>query len=157
LKTPTARAGITLVAATLAAVALGACGGGGAATETAASGAGQTLDITAVDYKFDGAPKELQKGPITVNFANEGKEAHMLILTKLNEGFTLKDAMKAKGQKGTVTDLITIPPTQPGSDAPAPAKAEIKDPGHYVLLCPLQTKEGKYHYDLGQLYEYDVE
>jgi ABC-type glycerol-3-phosphate transport system substrate-binding protein len=145
------------VAAVAGALALAACGGAGADTATEAAAEGQQLDITAVDYKFEGAPETLEKGPIEVSFANEGKEAHMLVLAMINKGHTLEEAKKAMGEKGTATDILTIPPVEPGQEAPEAAKAEITDSGEYVLLCPLETKDGKFHYDLGQQYEYEVQ
>ena len=146
-------------AAMIVAAGLAACGGGsgGADTATTAATGGQTIDVTATDYEFEGVPETLEKGPVTVNFSNEGKEPHMMVFGKLNEGSTMEDAIKAEGQDGTATEIGVIPPVEPGADAPASITADITEPGDYFMLCPLETKDGKFHYDLGQLYEFDVE
>jgi hypothetical protein len=146
-------------AAMIVAAGLAACGGGtgGSDTATTEAAGGQTLDITAVDYEFEGVPDTLEQGPITVNFANEGKEPHMMVLGKLTEGSTMEDAIKAQGQDGTAEEVGVITPVEPGADAAAPLKGEISGPGHYFMLCPLKTDDGKDHFELGQLYEFDVE
>jgi len=140
-----------------ASIGLVACGGGAAPTDTTAEGEGQVIDIVATDYEFEGAPEELTTGPVEVSFANEGEEPHMLIFAKLNEGSTLEDAIKAEGEDGTTTDIGTIPPVEPGQEAPATISADITEPGEYFMLCPLETKDGEPHFELGQLKEYEVQ
>ncbi len=134
-----------------------ACGGDSETTATDAAAGGQQIDITAVDYEFEGVPDTLEQGPVSVSFKNEGDEQHMLIFGKLNEGFTIEDAIKAEGEKGTVEDLGTIPPVEPGQESKATITTEITEPGDYFMLCPLETKDGENHFDLGQQYEFSVE
>ena len=141
-----------------ASIGLVACGGSAAPTDTtAAEGEAQVIDIVATDYEFEGAPEELTTGPVELSFSNEGEEPHMLIFAKLNEGSTLEDAIKAKGEDGTTTDIGTIPPVEPGQEAPATISADITEAGEYFMLCPLETKDGEFHFDLGQLKEYEVQ
>lgn len=142
----------------LASIGLVACGGSAAPTDTtAAEGEAQVIDIVATDYDFEGAPEELTLGPVEINFANEGEEPHMMIFAMLNEGSTLEDAIKAEGEDGTTTDIATIPPVEPGEEAPATVSADITEPGEYFMLCPLETKDGEFHFDLGQRKEYTVD
>lgn len=142
----------------LASIGLVACGGSAAPTDTtAAEGDGQVIDIVATDYDFEGAPEELTLGPIEINFSNEGEEPHMMVFAMLNEGSTLEDMIKAEGEDGTTTDIATIPPVEPGEEAPATVSADITEPGEYFMLCPLETKDGEPHFELGQLKEYEVQ
>ena len=45
-------------------------------TAGGASASGQTIDVEAVDYEFQGAPSEVQAGVIDLTFTNEGEVAH---------------------------------------------------------------------------------
>jgi ABC-type glycerol-3-phosphate transport system substrate-binding protein len=155
LKTRNVLAGLAAMAIAAGLTACGASGGTDTATEAAAGG--QVIDVTAVDYKFEGLPDTLEKGPVTVNFSNEGKEAHMMVFGKVNEGYTLDDVIKAQGEDGTATQVGVITPVEPGADSTTPIKGEITQPGHYFMLCPLKTKDGKNHFELGQEYEFDVQ
>lgn len=131
---------------------LAACGNDSDSSTEAAAGGGQQIDVTAVDYAFEGLPDTLEQGPVSVSFKNEGDEDHMLVFGKLNEGVTLDEV-----KRSDVTELGTIPPTAPGEESQATISTEISEPGNYFMLCPLKTKDGKNHYDLGQEYEFTVE
>jgi hypothetical protein len=157
MDTTQGRRHIGSAAALSLALGLAACGGGDATEATTAAGEAQQIDITAVDYEFEGVPETLERGPVEISMVNEGEEDHMVILAKINEGHTVEEALKAEGEKGTATELGTIPPTKPGEEAASTLSADITEPGEYVLLCPLETKDKEPHYDLGQLYEYEVE
>jgi hypothetical protein len=73
-------------------VALAACGGSGGSSSSNA--ARQQLDITAKDFalKLDGAG--LRPGQVDINALNQGKQAHGLLLGRLNDGVT-GDSVKA--------------------------------------------------------------
>lgn len=158
MNTTHGRRQIGTAAAISLALGLGACGGGdGTEATTEAAGEAQQIDVTAVDYEFEGAPEQLERGPVEVSMVNEGEEPHMLIFAKLNEGYTIEDAIKAEGEEGTIEELGQIPPVKPGEESPSTISTEITEPGEYFMICPLETKDKEPHYDLGQLYEYEVE
>lgn len=151
------RAGVTIAAASLA-LGLAACGDdeesadGGSATTDAASA--ETVDLTATEYEFDlsATPTADTK---TVNFINNGKEFHVLVFAKLNEGFTLDEAVKLEGEKGSAEEVGTAE-AKPGESATVEVKKPL-EAGNYAMLCPLETKEGELHYKLGQLQEFAIE
>src|SRR5882724_5921349 len=70
----------------LAALLLSACGGGTKEKTTAASGP-QRLDVTARDFalKINGS-SALRPGPVTITARNFGRQAHGMVLVKLNDG-----------------------------------------------------------------------
>ena len=81
----------------LAALLLSACGGGGKDETTTAAGP-QRLDVTARDFalKINGSPA-LRPGPVQITARNSGKQAHGMVLVKLNDGVdqaALLDALK---------------------------------------------------------------
>ncbi len=153
------------VAATVAAVAslalyAGACGdddegsstAGGEGTETSAESA-EEVTLTAVEYEFDlsATPTADTK---SVTFDNQGEEFHVMIFAKINEGFTLDEAVKLEGEKGSAT-LIAEAEAAPGKSKTVETKMPI-EAGSYAMLCPIPGKDGP-HYKLGQLQEFEIE
>lgn len=157
------------VAATVAAVAslalyTGACGdddessstAGGEGTETSAESteaSAEKVNVTAVEYDF-----ELSATPTaetkSVVFDNQGKEFHVMIFARVNEGFTVEEAIEMEGEKGSAT-VVAQTEAKPGESKTVQVKKAI-EPGSYAMLCPLVTKAGK-HYELGQLEEFEIE
>jgi hypothetical protein len=69
----------------LAALLLSACGGGKDAPKTADGP--QRLDVTARDFALTiNGSKSLRPGPVTITARNSGKQAHGMVLVKLNDG-----------------------------------------------------------------------
>ena len=72
------------------------------------------MDVTATEYDFD-----LSATPTAdtanVNFVNDGKEFHVLIFAKINEGFTVDEAIKLEGQKGSA-EIVGEAEAAPGDD-----------------------------------------
>jgi hypothetical protein len=137
----------------------GACGGDDeeeeeVATTTAVADAG-TVDVTAAEYSFDlsATPTAETK---EIAFENVGEEAHELIFAKINEGYTLQDAIKAEGRKGTA-ELIGRVQAPPGGAAKAPIEVKNLEPGNYAMVCTFETKDGEPHYSLGQQQEFVIE
>ena len=90
----------------------------------------------------------------TVEFVNDGKESHALVFAKLNEGFTVEEAVQLEGKKGSAVEIGTTG-ADPGKTGTLTVKEPI-EPGDYVMLCPISGPEGP-HYKLGQLEEFAIE
>jgi hypothetical protein len=90
-----------------------------------------------------------------VTLQNESKEEHALIFARLGKGYTVDEAYKLEGKKGSATEVIRTTGAGPGKSATADVTEPI-DPGDYVLLCPLVGKDGP-HYQLGQLEQFAIE
>jgi len=130
----------------------GACGGDDDEETTASA---ETVDVTAADYSFDlSATPTADTKEIT--FENVGEEAHELIFARINEGYTLEDAIKAEGGKGTAK-LVGRVVAQPGGKAKKPLEVGELKPGNYAMVCAFRTKDGEPHYSLGQQQEFVVE
>jgi hypothetical protein len=157
------RRGVVLLAmASLATIAAG-CGDDdgddGAETAGAETSAEETsaeeVTLTADDrggYTFDlsATPTAETK---SVVFDNQGKEGHFLVFARLNEGFTVDEAVELEGGKGSAVTYAE------GSAGPGKSKTlEVTkplEPGSYVMLCPIPSPEGA-HYELGQLEEFEI-
>lgn len=149
----------TLTASLALALGASACGDdddepasdSSASSEETASA--EEVTVIAKEYSFDlsATPTAETK---SVTFDNQGEELHVLIFARINEGFTLDEAIELEGNKGSAT---TIAQTEA---APGKVKTlEIKkpiEPGEYAMLCPIGGPEG-FHYELGQLEEFEIQ
>lgn len=112
------------------------------------------VELTATEYDF-----ELSATPTaettSVTATNDGKEFHVVVFARINEGFTLDEALEAEGEKGTATEMIKALELPPGETATAEVTETI-EPGSYVLLCPIGGPKGT-HAELGQLEEFEIE
>ncbi len=155
------RFAIVTAAAVLIAVPVAGCGSddeesSSAPEETASV---EEVTLTADDISETEKTFELSATPTaetaSVNFVNEGDGPHVLIFARLNEGFTVDEAIELEGEKGSVDEIGTAE-VAPGEEK----LVEIQDPlepGPYVMLCPIPNKEGTPHFELGQLEEFDIE
>jgi plastocyanin len=111
------------------------------------------VTVTATEYEFDlsATPTAATE---SIEFVNDGKEPHVMIWAQLAEGVTVEEAIAAQGEKGTAT-LVAQTDAGPGETSSVAVDKEVA-PGPYVMLCPIEGKEGA-HYELGQLEEFDVE
>jgi plastocyanin len=151
---------ILAVAASGLVLALGAaaCGGDDDDEETTAAeeASAETVNVTGDDFSF-----ELSATPTAetqeITFENIGEEDHELIFAKINEGYTLQDAIEAEGRKGTAEQFRPILFAKPGETAKR--SIEIKEPlepGNYAMVCAIPYK-GDPHYDLGMQTEFAVD
>jgi uncharacterized cupredoxin-like copper-binding protein len=124
-------AALFVIAAAIA-VPVAGCGGGdddnstsadtGGATPATTSGgagggAGQTVDMTAADFKFDPSDPTVKSGNVTFNLKNEGQAPHSLEIEDVNGQDQEIEGDVAPGQSGTLT--VNLPP------------------GKYEFYCPV--------------------
>lgn len=114
----------------------------------------ESLTVTATEYEFD-ASATPDADTKSIEFVNDGEEGHVLIVAKINDGFTVDEAVKLEGEKGSGV-LVGQGDAGPGKSTTVELKGPL-EAGHYAMLCPLQTKDGEDHYKLGQLEEFDIE
>jgi len=144
-------------AALAAPITLAACGddddddGETTAEETA----GPTdVTVTADEYSFELSETPTAPGEATFTLDNVGGEPHALIVARINEGFTLDEANELEGRKGSA-EVLGQSQAGPGQQG-KPIDAELTA-GNFGLVCPLSTKDGESHYDLGQNAEFTIE
>ena len=152
------RLGVAAAVAATLAFGVAACGdddeesAGEGATTDATTGA-EEVTLTADEYSF-----ELSATPTpdtkSVTFDNQGKKFHVMIFARLNEGFTVDEAVELQGEKGSAVTLAEAE-AAPGKSTTVEVDGPI-EPGDYVMLCPIEDKDGA-HYELGQLQEFSIE
>ena len=108
--------------------------------------ADEKLDVTGVDYGFEGLPDEIAAGRVALRFTNgtAGTEPHELVLFRRNEGTTER-----------VDELLALPPeeamekmTMAGVvwvDEPGATSTLLADlaPGDYVAICMIPVGGGE--------------
>ena len=123
---------------------------GGGNDKTTGSAAGpQRLDVTARDFalKINGSPA-LRPGAVTITARNTGKQAHGMVLVKLNDGVDDADAARR--------------PQEPPRPHPEPAHLRrwhdalptgtpwqattSFDPGNYAMLDVGTSAQGRYNF-----------
>jgi hypothetical protein len=81
----------------------------------------------------------------------------VLVFARINEGFTLDEAFKLQGEKGSATEALQPPlEAKRGQTKTATVKGPL-EPGGYAMVCPIPAGGGKTHYDLGQVQEFEIE
>lgn len=142
-----------LVAVSVAAFA-GACGGDD--DDSAGEEASATdVTVTADEYSFDlSAAPTADTQEITLQ--NDGKQEHVLIFARINEGFTLDEAFALEGRKGSAEEVIRSTGVKPGQSKTVTVKGPL-EPGNYAMVCPIPAGGGKTHYDLGQVQEFEIQ
>jgi hypothetical protein len=158
------RRGASLLAALmlLAGGTLAACGdddedtgGEETAAETTSEAAGPVdVVVTADEYSFELSETPTAPGEATFTLDNVGEEPHALIVARINEGFTLDEANELEGREGSA-EILGQSQAGPGEQG-KPIDAELVA-GNYGLVCPLSTRDGESHYDLGQNAEFTIE
>jgi hypothetical protein len=123
-----------------------------ATKEATEAGSADEVTVTAEEYSFD-----LSATPTadttSITFDNQGKEFHVMIFARINDGFTVDEAVKLEGGKGS-GELLAEVEAPPGKAVPVDVKGPI-EPGSYALLCPIGGPDGP-HYKLGQLDEFEI-
>jgi hypothetical protein len=146
---------IGVAAAGVMALGAGACGGDDDdETEASAEEVTVTTTDTSDGYTWDVSPAPTAETK-SVTLQNDSEEEHALVFARLGEGYTVDEAYKLQGEKGSATEVIRDTGAGPGQSATADVTEPLKA-GDYVLLCPLAGKNGP-HYKLGQLDQFAIE
>jgi hypothetical protein len=126
----------------------------GGTEEAVSAEEAEEVIVVAQEYTFD-ASETPTADTKTVTLENHGAEPHELIFARINEGYTVDEAYELEGGKGSA-ELLAQTGAKAGETSVAKVRGSI-EPGHYAMLCPIQTKDGDPHYKLGQLIEFDIE
>jgi len=108
----------------------------------------RVVEVRAYDYGFR-SPPTVAAGTITFRFTNDGREVHHLWIVQLNEGKTPTDFMKAMNAWGSALKmpqwaLDVGGPNNVGSGQTADGTMTL-DPGTYMLVCWVQSPDGRPH------------
>lgn len=129
-------------------VALKACLASLVAPAAVQAQGGRVVAVRAYDYGFR-APQSVPAGTITFRLTNDGKEVHHLWIVRLNEGRTPSEFMKSMNAWGSALKMpewaVDVGgPNNVGSGATADGTMTL-DPGTYMLVCWVQSPDGRPH------------
>ena len=108
------------------------------------------VDVTAVDFAFEGIPETLPAGAdVSFSFTNGGEVAHEMFMARLGEGVVLDDllAMEEEPSEEQAQDIGGVFGA-PG-DETVYLNAEDLEPGTYAVVCFIPGPDGKAHHELG--------
>jgi hypothetical protein len=146
---------LAAVAAVSLAAFAGACGGDDDDDSGGEEASTTDITVTADEYSFDlSATPTADTQEITLR--NDGKQDHVLVFARINEGFTLDEAFKLEGEKGSAEEVIQSTGVKPGQTTMVKVKGPL-EAGNYAMVCPVPAGGGKTHYDLGQVQEFEIQ
>ncbi|HWH32909.1 MAG TPA: hypothetical protein VNU01_09585 [Egibacteraceae bacterium] len=128
------------------ALALTACGGGDeeaepAATdsETEAADAGEEIQVTGVDYAYEGAPSTAEAGT-RLTFANGSEnEAHEMVLVRIQDGEErpLEELLALPQEESeSLVEFQGVAFAFPGEEAMYPeGETVLSEAGRYAIVC----------------------
>ena len=126
----------------------------------------EQVDVSAVDYAFEGIPESLDAGPTSFEFTNDSeKEFHELVLFRKNDGVTESVAELLELPEEEAMEKVTVKGgtfAAPGDGDPLVVEL---DAGEYAAVCfvPVGATEenqegtGPPHFVQGMVHEFTVE
>ena len=113
------------------------------AAEAPADG-GETIEVTGVDYAFQGIPQEVEAGTEFTFTNGSDKEAHELVLVKIKDGETrslqeLLELPEEESEKVTEFKGVSVAPEPGGDGTVVDGKLVADTPGRYAALCFIQV------------------
>lgn len=126
------------------------------------------VDVTAVDYSFEGVPDAIDAGVTSFEFANDGEEMHEMVLFRKNDGVDLsaEELLELPEEEAmTMATFVGATFGEPGSsDEYLVADLEA---GDYAMVCfvptgvtseaEFETADGPPHFTHGMVAELTVE
>lgn len=118
-----------------------------------------TKAVKAKDFEFQDVPKTVPAGTYAFTFANGGKEDHVFVVARVDDGNTKSiDELLAGGENQDgpppgITDAGAV--YAPGGVTSA-GVVDLSKPGRYIFLCPIPSSNGQPHFTLGMKGELTV-
>ena len=108
----------------------------------------RVVAVRAYDYGFR-SPQSVPAGTITFRLTNDGREVHHLWIVRLDEGKTPSDFMRAMNAWGSALKMPAWAldvggPNNVGAGQTAEGTMTL-DPGTYMLVCWVQSPDGRPH------------
>lgn len=116
---------------------------------------GDRVDVTTVDYAFDGAPSQLDAGRVIFTFTNHAtREFHEALILRKHEGVTASALDLLTVDEGSSVSQLMVAFEQlslVGATLLEPAGGDSQDvfavdlePGDYILVCALPLDSPQY-------------
>jgi hypothetical protein len=119
----------------------------------------ETVEVTGVDYAFEGVPESVPAGQTAFALTNDGTEPHEMVLFRRAEGETRSPAelfALPEDQVGTALTFVGAAMAEPGQTMLTITELE---PGSYVASCFIPmggAEDGPPHFMQGMTAEFEV-
>lgn len=118
-----------------------------------------TVDVTGVDYAFDGLPESVSAGVTGFRFTNEGAEPHEMVLFRLDDSLTEPVVdLFASDDEGLEESMSLAGATFAESGQSSALFADLA-PGRYAAVCFIPVgggDDGPPHFTEGMIAEFEV-
>jgi hypothetical protein len=94
------------------------------------------LDVTGIEYEFQGLPKTLTAGTVAIKFTNPGAELHELAIYRMKTKDSLKKVI-GLSEKEQEKRLEEVDGSFAMQNQTSYAIAELAKPGRYAVICHL--------------------
>lgn len=92
------------------------------------------LDVTGIEYQFQGLPGSVPTGPVAIRFTDAGAEVHELVVARLKSKDTLKKTLGLP-EKERAKKLEFLAGTRVAQGQSNYVIADLKKPGRYGVVC----------------------
>ncbi len=124
----------------------------------------ETLDVTAVDFRFEGVPDELSTGYHVVDFTNGGTENHEMFAFRIDDASieSVTDIFELPEEEvfSKITPVNAVYATPGSSDV---VSWNLTEPGRYAVFCAISLGsvgdsegDGPPHFTQGMVREFTV-
>ena len=124
----------------------------------------ETLDVTAVDFRFEDVPDELSTGYHVVDFTNSGTENHEMFAFRIDDESieSVTDIFELPEDEvfSKITPVNAVYATPGSSDV---ASWNVTEPGRYAVFCAISLGsvddsegDGPPHFTQGMVHEFTV-
>jgi uncharacterized cupredoxin-like copper-binding protein len=136
----------------------------GAIDEWAVENCGyEVVDVSLVDYAFEGVPDTMPTGKSVFNLTNDGADSHEMIVFRLKTDTPLDELLALdQDEAEKQIEFIAAGFAEPGDTGTA--YADLKKPGRYAAACFIPTGthgdvegDGPPHFAQGMTAEFTVE
>jgi hypothetical protein len=114
----------------------------------------EDINVTAVEYEFQGIPDAVSAGPHRFILQDTGEEPHVLYLFLITGDQTIQELIELpEKQSNKLTQAVDRAETAPGESDHFNADLI---PGRFGYVCFVETKDGTPHFALGMRGEFTV-
>jgi len=116
----------------------------------------EQVEVTGLDYSFEGIPEEVTSGDVAFQFTNDGEEPHEMLIVRINDDADM-----------TIDEIIELPQRE-AQELVTSEAATFAEPGgtdwtmnnleagSYAALCFVETADGVPHVVEGMVYPFEV-
>ena len=118
------------------------------ATAEATEAAAETVEVTAVDYGYEGLPETVKAGTKFTLVNSSESELHEFVAFRVpdDETRSAEELTKLSEEElgpllanGPATVILAAPGTGPDANIPAVGDGTLTEPGRYIIICGIPT------------------